>query len=124
MSLGRTVAMIGAAFCLTLAIIIVQELSSDALAVAIGVGCGVAAGIPATLLLYAVLSRRDGREQDQQHDSQQREYPPVIIVQGHVEPQLPYEPWPASPEEGRSRSHVRLVGGEDLLPGEGQENRG
>ncbi|OQB33066.1 MAG: hypothetical protein BWY06_03511 [Candidatus Latescibacteria bacterium ADurb.Bin168] len=56
MSLGRAVAVVGAAFCLTLAIIVVRELSSEALSVAIGVVCGVAAGIPATILLYVTLS--------------------------------------------------------------------
>ena len=126
MSLGRAVAMVSAAFCLTLAIIVVRELSSEALAVAIGVVCGVAAGIPATILLYVTLSGRRMRSrragEEGQH-TQRGEYPPVIIVQGQA-PQLPQEPWIAPPHEVRPRSHIRLVGGEDLLSGEDQDNRG
>lgn len=126
MSLGRAVALVGAAFCLTLAIIVVRELSSEALAVAIGVVCGVAAGIPATILLYVAISRRFARDrrQDERRPGQQGEYPPLIIVQGQAPP-LPQDPWLAPPEEVRPRTqtHVRLVGGEDLLP-EDQDNRG
>ena len=123
MSVGRTVAMIGAAFCLTLAIIVVREMSSDALAVAIGVLCGVAAGIPVSILLYVTLSRRRWRAEDEGSHAPQGGYPPLIIVQGQAPPPLPQEQWPVPPEEGRARSQVRLVGGEDLLPGD-QDNRG
>ncbi|HSJ53467.1 MAG TPA: hypothetical protein VLC52_06930 [Anaerolineae bacterium] len=128
MSFGRAVATVVAVFCLTLAIIVVRELSSEALAVAIGVGCGVAAGIPATILLYVVLSRRNrpGRGAGSEgRQGQQGEYPPVIIVQGQAQPpSLPQQSWVTSPGEARPRSHVRLVGGEDLVPGEDQDNRG
>ncbi len=126
MSLGRVVAMVGAAFCLTLAIIVVRELSSEALAVAIGVVCGVAAGIPTTILLYVTLSgrrMRRGRAGEDGQRAQQGEYPPLIIVQGQA-PSLPQEPWIAPPHGVRPRSRIRLVGGEDLLPGEDQDNRG
>jgi len=126
MSLGRAVAVVGAAFCLTLAIIVVRELSSEALSVAIGVVCGVAAGIPATILLYVTLSGRRLRSRragEVGQQAQRGEYPPVIIVQGQAPP-LPQEPWVPPPHEGRPRSRIRLVGGEDLLPGEDQDNRG
>lgn len=124
MSVGRAAAMVGAVFCLTLAIIVLWEMSSEALAVAIGVVCGVAAGIPASILLYVTLSRRMRRADDERRQAQQGDYPPLIIVQGHAgPPPLPQDPWLAPPEEGRPRSQVRLVGGEDLLPGEGQDNR-
>ena len=96
MSLGRAVVMVGAAFCLTLAIIVVRDLSSEALAVAIGVVCGVAAGIPATILLYVTLSGRRMRSrragEEGQH-TQRGAYPPVIIVQG----QAPPLPQPSAP---------------------------
>jgi len=117
--------MVGVAFCLTLAIIVVRGLSSEALAVAIGVGCGVAAGIPTTILLYVTLSgrrMRRGRSEEGQ-PPQRGEYPPVIIVQGQA-PSLPQEPWIAPPPAVRPRRRIRLVGGEDLLPEEDQDNRG
>lgn len=124
MSVGRFLAIVGAAFCLTLAIVIVRELSNDALAVAIGVACGMAAGIPATTLLYIALARRFRRAEDEGHSGQRGAVPPLIIVQGYASPPaLPQEPWLAPPEEPRPRGRVRLVGGEDLLPPD-QENRG
>jgi drug/metabolite transporter (DMT)-like permease len=123
MTLGRAVAVVGAAFCLTLAIIVVRELSSEALAVAIGVMCGVAAGMPASVLLYVVLSRRSRRGEGSQEHGQQGEYPPVIIVQGQAPPALAQDPWLPPLEEARPQGQVRLVGGEDLLP-EDQDNRG
>jgi len=117
------VAVIGAVFCLTLAIIVVQELSSEALAVAIGVMCGVAAGIPASILFYVALSRQRAKA-DGRH-AQQGEYPPVIIVQGQAQPpSLPQDPWLPPSQGVRPHTHVRLVGGEDLVPGEDQDNRG
>lgn len=119
--MGRSLALVGAAFCLTLAVIVVGELSSEALAVAIGVACGVAAGIPASVLLYVAISRRTGVVDSRQSPGN---YPPVIIVQGQPPPQA-QDPWLVPPEEvGRPRSQVRLVGGEDLLSGEGQDKRG
>jgi len=124
MSAGRTVALVGAAFCLTLVIIVVREMTNEALAVAIGVACGVAAGIPAAILLYMALSRRIRRAEGEQGHARRGEYPPVIIVQGHAElPPQPQEPWLLPPEAGRPRGYVRLVGGEDLLPRD-QDNRG
>jgi drug/metabolite transporter (DMT)-like permease len=123
MSVGRAVAMIGAVFCLTLAIIIVRELSSEALAVAIGVACGIAAGIPVTILLYVALARRLRRAEDERRPAQRGEVPPLIIVQGQGwPPPLPQETWLMPPEGPGPRNHVRLVGGEDLL--RDQDNRG
>jgi hypothetical protein len=125
MTLGRAMALVGAAFCLTLAIIVVRELSSEALAVAIGVLCGVAAGIPTTILLYVVLTRRNragGQAEGQGRQAQQGEMPPLIIVQGQMPPALPQDPWIPPHEEARPGSQVRLVGGEDLL--EDQDNGG
>jgi hypothetical protein len=112
--------MIGAVFCLTLAIIVVRELSNEGLAVAIGVVCGVAAGIPASILLYVAISRRMRRAEDERHHAQRASLPPVIIVQGQPSPP-PQETWLVPREEGPSRGRIRLVGGEDLLPGEGQD---
>ena len=123
MGVGRAVATVGAAFCLTLAIIVVRELSSEALAVAIGVICGVAAGLPTSILLYVTLSRRMHRAEDERRPAPQEASPPVIVVQELSSPPVSQQPWLVPPEEGRPRSRVRLVGGEDLLPGD-QENRG
>jgi hypothetical protein len=122
MSVGRAVALVGAVLCLALAIIVLGQMSSEALAVASGVVCGVAAGIPAAILLYVTLSRRARRVEDEPRPGQQGAYPPLIIVQGYAGPTpLAQDPWLAPPDEDKPRSQVRLVGGEDLLPGEGQD---
>ena len=64
------------AFAVTLAVIIGQRMSTEAMAVVVGVACGVLASIPTSLLILAVSGRRGEREVRQQR----RDYPPVVIV--------------------------------------------
>jgi len=88
------------AFVITLGVIVGLRMSSEAMAVVIGVVCGVAAGIPTSLLIVAVTNRRTG---ERAHPQPQREYPPVVIIQSGqgtpTYPQLPYLP-PMSPTHG------------------------
>jgi hypothetical protein len=66
------------------------RMSSEALAVIVGVICGAAAGIPVSLLILAA-ARRPHR-----YDAQERygthAYPPVVVIQGGTQSPL----WPGS----------------------------
>jgi len=102
-----TVAII--AFAVTLAVIIGQRMSTDAMAVVIGVACGVLASIPTSLLILAVSGKRGEREVRQQ----QRDYPPVVIVNpGNNQPRYLQPPFQAPPIQGQERQ-FRVIGDED-----------
>ena len=96
-----TVALI--AFAVTLAVIIGQRMSTDAMAVVIGVACGVLASIPTSLLILAVSGRQGGRREREVR--QQRNYPPVVIVNpGNNQPRYLQPPYSAPLTKGRSVS--------------------
>ncbi|MEA3345702.1 MAG: hypothetical protein U9Q78_05585 [Chloroflexota bacterium] len=90
------------AFAITLAVIVGTRMSSEAMAVVIGVVCGVAAGIPTSLLIVAVTNRkREKRDRSQV----ERDYPPVVVIQpgqggsAHSSPYLPPMPSTAGPRQ-------------------------
>ena len=69
------------AFAVTLAIVIGNRLSDEALAVLAGAVCGVGAAIPTSLLVVAVTRRRDeARAPAMPMPHYQGSYPPVIVV--------------------------------------------
>ena len=83
------------AFVITLAVIVGTRMSTEAMAVLIGVVCGVAAGIPTSLLIVAATNRRSGdRAGLQPQHRYPRDSPPVVIIQpgqaSATYPQLPY----------------------------------
>jgi hypothetical protein len=113
-------------FAVTLAVIVGNRLSDQALAVLAGAVCGVGAAIPTSLLILAIARRRDRppvEEQSRAHP-QQGAYPPVIVVAPPgVHPQAHrwtgYPPAPAPP----TRREFTMVGGspgeqEELVPDE------
>ena len=103
-----TIALI--AFAVTLAVIIGQRMSTDAMAVVVGVACGVLASIPTSLLILAVSGRRGEREVQQRRD-----YPPVVIVNpGNNQPRYLQPPFQAPPIQGQERQ-FRVIGDEDAL---------
>ena len=106
-----TIALI--AFAVTLAVIIGQRMSTDAMAVVIGVGCGVLASIPTSLLILAVSGRQGGcREREVR---QQRDYPPVVIVNpGNNQPRYLQPPFQATPIQEQERQ-FRVIGDEDVV---------
>jgi hypothetical protein len=65
-------------FAVTLAVIVGNRLSDEALAVLAGAVCGVGAAIPTSLLIIAVSRRRDERQV--QPPASQAAYPPVVVV--------------------------------------------
>jgi len=79
--------LVALAFAVTLAVIVGNRLSEEALSVLAGAVCGVGAAIPTSLLVVAVSQRRsESRDSEfsragQPPTSQPRLYPPVIVVQ-------------------------------------------
>lgn len=76
-------------FGVALAVMIGRRISSDALAIVIGVACGLAASLPTTLLLLFVLSRRDRPREEGRYGEEARRYPPVVVIQGGTGQALP-----------------------------------
>jgi hypothetical protein len=71
------VALFAVAFGVTLAYIIGDRLSQEALAVLAGAACGVGAAIPTSLLIVAATKRHQAT---QPPSGQQPPYPPVVVV--------------------------------------------
>jgi hypothetical protein len=68
----------GTAFAVTLAVVVGNRLSDEALAVLAGAVCGVGAAIPTSLLIVAVTRRRD--EPRVQPTMPYGPYPPMVVV--------------------------------------------
>ncbi|MEE8162580.1 MAG: hypothetical protein V3T92_00955 [Anaerolineae bacterium] len=101
-------------FAVTLAVIIGKRMSTDAMAVVIGVACGVAASIPTSLLILAVSSRPGEREGRRRGD-----YPPVVIVNpGNSQPRYLQPPLLSPLSHGPHQ--VKVVGDEDVVLDEGR----
>jgi hypothetical protein len=73
------------AFCAGLGVMIGNRMSSEALAVVVGVVCGVLAGIPTAVLLL-ILMRAQQRGIGDRPTQQATQYPPIIVV-GSTQPQ-------------------------------------
>ncbi len=74
--LGIALLIFTAAFGLTMAVVVGQRLSDQALAVIAGAVCGVVASIPPSLLIIWVTKRKQERPQ-----AWAGPYPPVVVVQ-------------------------------------------
>ena len=74
------------AFAVTVAVIVGNRMSAEAMAVVVGVVCGVAAAIPMSLLILLVSRRRDRYVEAcgpyGQHGARSGAYPPVVVIQG------------------------------------------
>jgi hypothetical protein len=78
----RAVTLVGLAFAVGLAVVVGNRMSSDAMAVVVGVVCGVLASVPTSLLVIWAMGRRG---QGMAVESQARNgvgtaYPPVVVV--------------------------------------------
>jgi len=113
-------------FTVTLAVVVAKQMSTEAMAVVIGVVCGVAASIPTSVLLLVVLTHRDRQRAEEverqalQAGSPYRHgIPPVVVIQGGSPQSLPMGPqggyWPMSPPGPPVQRRFHVVGGEDLL---------
>lgn len=123
-NIKRVVILLVVVFAVTLAVVVGARLSSDAIAVLVGVIAGVAASIPTALLLMAVTRRREPRRPEP-YEEQQRMNPPVIVVAPGNAPQvLPQyagmyaQQSPAT--QGRRKFRVMGYDEEDLEPLEGE----
>ncbi len=69
------------AFAVTLAIVVGNRLSDEAISVLVGAVCGVGAAIPTSLIIVAVTRRQDKQEhRNYQSPNPAASYPPVIVV--------------------------------------------
>ena len=129
----QLVALLTLGFIVTLGVVVGTRMSSDAIAVLVGVIAGVAASIPCALLLMAVTRRREteapARYDERQYEAHRyndrrysdridprRAVPPVIVVtSGNAAPlQLPYSasfPHQATPPQ--SQRQFRVMGYEE-----------
>ncbi len=119
-SMRQVVVVLGLVFAITLAVIVGRKMSTEAMAVVIGVVCGVAAGIPTSILLLVAFTRRDRqRNEEMEQTRRQGTYPPVVVIQGGSPQALPQGPqagyWPASPSGPPVQRQWHVVGGDDLL---------
>lgn len=119
-SLKQIGVLFGLIFVAALSVVVVKEMSSEAMAVVIGVICGVGAGIPTSVLLLVVLTRRD-RQKIEETESQARRnsYPPVVVIQGGAAHALPQGPqagyWPMPQPGPVIQRQFHVVGDDDLL---------
>ena len=112
-------------FVIALAVVVGKRMSAEAMAVVVGVVCGVAAGIPTSILLLVVFTRRDRqRIEEMQQQVRRRDYPPVVVIQGGSQQALPPGPqggyWPAPAPGPATHRQFHVVGGDDLLLDDGQ----
>lgn len=110
---------LGLVFAITLAVVVGKQMSTEAMAVVIGIICGVLASIPTSLLLLLVLTRRERQKEDEQgRPGRAGSYPPVVVIQGGAPQALPLGPqagyWPA-PSPGPAVNRQFHVVGDDLL---------
>lgn len=105
----------------TLAAVAGARMSTEAIAVVVGVICGAAAGIPVSLLIL-VLTSRQSREIDDQarRPVGQSAYPPVVVIQGGtpLQERLPSPTFPpAATAFQPSGRQFHLVGDYDIEGG-------
>jgi hypothetical protein len=114
----RAVIAISFAFAVALAVVVGNRMSTEAMAVVVGVVCGVAAGIPMSMLILLALNRRDRQTADLGYGQLGRRsasYPPVVVIQGgspmpsQVTP--PYYSAPVATPEPAQRP-FRIIGEE------------
>ena len=113
---------LGLALAAALAVVVSSRRGPEALSVVVGVLCGVAAGIPTSLLLLAVISRRERhRYAKSRRHSQASNYPPMVVIQGGVpqtlRPGQRVDHWPSSPPTPQAQRRFHVVGGEELADG-------
>lgn len=85
------------AFAVGLGAVVGYRMSSEAMAVVVGVVCGVLASIPMSLLILIVTRRMNPQHYEEQHYERRREYPPIVVVNPGRVQQLPPLSSPPSP---------------------------
>ena len=95
--LGRFMVMMGTIFFITIAVLISERLSSDSLALLLGLSCGVGTMIPTLLLGVWVWRREENRRR--QHEQARRQAggsmptsPPLVVVAPQALPAYTQQP--------------------------------
>jgi hypothetical protein len=119
----RAMMILGSVFAVALAVVVDKQLSPEAMAVVIGVVCGVAAGVPTSLLLLVVLTRRERQKMErvprQVGDQGEGNRPVVVIQRDPATPTIwETEPWPRQASAG-TEGRFYMAEGDDLLRGRG-----
>ena len=123
MTAKRVLAAVGLVFVAVLAVIVGQRMSTDAMAVVIGVIFGVAASIPTSLLVVGVTRRVQERGMmEERRRYRERAQPPVIVVSPSGSNAAPwFSPFqsPALPPSlhGEPTRRFRVVGDDEVVPG-------
>jgi len=101
-------------FCVGLAAIVGYRMSDEAMAVVIGVVCGVLASIPMSALIL-VITQRQRQQSQESRWAQQRNSPPVVVIQGGTamqRPELPLYQQPPMPMMSSAPREFRVIGEE------------
>jgi hypothetical protein len=106
------------AFAITLAVVVGKQMSTEAMAVLIGIVCGVVASIPTTALLVVWLLRREKQREEDSSRQTRGAYPPVVVIQGSAPQNWPMGSqagyWPAPAPGPLPNRQFHVVGGDDL----------
>lgn len=121
--------LIAFAFAITLALVVGNRLTGEALAVLAGAVCGVGAAIPTSLIIVAI-SRRQREETYEESATVQHgvypqgAYPPVVIVAPQGGQQQPYG-WNGFPPSlsTQSQREFTVVGGAPMSKEVGENGR-
>ncbi len=101
------------AFAVTLALVVGNRLSDEAMAVLAGAVCGVGAAIPTSLLIVVVSRRHDERRASlpAQRPMQHGTYPPVVVVAPPTAQQWPNNWGHSPPLTAPTQRQFTMVGG-------------
>ncbi len=102
MKLSHIAAAALTAFAATLAVMVGQRLSSEAMAVVVGVIAGVGASIPTSLIVVWMATRNAPTRSPQPPGSHNSQTPSVVIVQGPGTPQPQLAPPTHYPQTAQS----------------------
>ena len=105
--------LVAVAFAVTLAVVVGNRLSDEAMAVLAGAVCGVGAAIPTSLLIVVVSRWRDEHRAPlpAQHYPQQGAYPPVVVVAPSSGPQWSNDWGRSPPLTAPTQRQFTVVGG-------------
>ncbi|MBN2006127.1 MAG: hypothetical protein JXA21_22415 [Anaerolineae bacterium] len=117
--IGQFIAWVGTLFVIVTAVLVAQRLSSDSLALLVGLSCGVSLMMPTLLLGVWLWRREESRRQAAQAQTPTNPSPPVIVVTPQALPaympqSLP-NPQPAWhwDQAATSKRTFTVVGGEE-----------
>jgi len=103
----------GVAFAVTIAAAVGVRMSSDAMAVVVGIVCGMLASIPTSAILVWTLRLRDKQLEAQLGPARQYgQYPPVVVINGQ-QPNGAHAPQPAVLSGGNAPRNFKVIGQEN-----------